>query len=157
MPRRYSEVPTETPHNRNLSSVLVSVNGSAADQDAVRLACELAHDSKARVYAIYVIEVRRSLPLDADLAQETARAEQVLTEAEHLAAALNCPIEAELLQAREVGPAIVDLAYERHADVLVMGIIYKRKFGEFTLGETIPYVMKNAPCQVCLTRQPESA
>ena len=150
-------MPIETPHNRQLSCVLVSVNGSAADADAVRLACELAHDNGAKVCAIYVIEVKRSLPLDADLAQETARGELVLADAEQLGNTLNCSIETELLQAREVGPAIVDLAYERRADVLVMGIIYKRKFGEFTIGETVPYVLKNAPCQVCLTRQPESA
>ncbi len=149
-------MPTETPHNRHLSSILVSVNGSAADRDAVRLACELAHDSSAKVYAIYVIEVKRVLPLDADLAQETARGEQVLADAEHFGGAMKCPVETELLQAREVGPAIVDLAFERRADIVVMGIPYKRKFGEFTLGETVPYVLKNAPCQVCITRQPES-
>ena len=33
-----------------------------------------------------------------------------------------------------------------------MGIGYKRKFGEFDLGQTAPYVLKNAPCRVWLAR-----
>jgi len=33
-----------------------------------------------------------------------------------------------------------------------MGIGYKRKFGEFDLGHTAPYVLKNAPCRVWLAR-----
>jgi hypothetical protein len=33
-----------------------------------------------------------------------------------------------------------------------MGIGYKRKFGEFDMGHTAPYVLKNAPCRVWLAR-----
>jgi hypothetical protein len=33
-----------------------------------------------------------------------------------------------------------------------MGIGYKRKFGEFDLGHTAPYVLKNAPCRVWVAR-----
>lgn len=145
-----------TSRNPNpIANVLVSVNGGPSDQAAVGLACQMAHDTKARVYAIYVIQVKRTLPLDADLAAETAKGEQVLSEAAAQARGLGCELETELLQAREVGPAIVDEACERNADVVVMGIGYKRRFGEFTMGETVPYVLKNAPCRVCISRQPE--
>jgi hypothetical protein len=46
----------------------------------------------------------------------------------------------------------VDEALEREVDLIVMGIGYKRKFGEFDMGRTAPYVMKNAPCRVWLAR-----
>jgi nucleotide-binding universal stress UspA family protein len=51
-----------------------------------------------------------------------------------------------------VGTAIVDEALEREVDLIVMGISYKRKFGEFDLGHTAPYVLKNAPCRVWIAR-----
>ena len=48
------------------SRILVPVNGNPTDQEAVALACEIARRAKSAVYAIYVIEVKRTLPLDVD-------------------------------------------------------------------------------------------
>jgi len=31
-----------------------------------------------------------------------------------------------------------------------MGVTYKRRFGQFSLGNVVPYVLKNAPCRVIL-------
>ena len=39
------------------------------------------------------------------------------------------------------------------ADLIVMGLPYKRRFGEFNLGKTVPYVLKNANCRVMLFRE----
>ena len=38
--------------------------------DALALACVLAKRNKGKVYAVYVIEVARPLPLDADLSPD---------------------------------------------------------------------------------------
>jgi nucleotide-binding universal stress UspA family protein len=60
-----------------------------------------------------------------------------------------------LLQARDVGAALVDEASERNADLLVVGMPYRKRFGgEFAIGRTIPYVLKNAPCAVWVVREP---
>ena len=60
-----------------------------------------------------------------------------------------------LLQARDVGAALVDEAIERDADLLVVGLPYRTKFGgDFAMGRTIPYVLKNAPCAVWVVREP---
>ena len=72
--------------------------------------------------------------------------------AEHVADEFGIELETEILQARDVGTAIVDEALEREVDLIVMGIGYKRKFGEFDMGHTAPYVLKNAPCRVWLAR-----
>jgi nucleotide-binding universal stress UspA family protein len=134
------------------SRILVPVNGNPTDDEAVALACEVARRGKGSVYAIYVIEVKRTLPLDVDLPPEAAKGDSVLARAEHVADELNVDLETEILQARDVGTAIVDEALERDIDLIVMGIGYKRKFGEFDLGHTAPYVLKNAPCRVWLAR-----
>jgi len=47
---------------------------------------------------------------------------------------------------------IVDTARSQGVDLIVMGIGYNRKFGEFDMGHTAPYVLKNAPCRVWLAR-----
>src|SRR6476620_10175507 len=67
------------------SRSLVPVNGNPTDKDAVALACEVARRGKSAVYAIYVIEVKRTLPLDVDLPPEAAKGDTVLGRAERVA------------------------------------------------------------------------
>ena len=134
--------------------ILVPVNGSRVDSEVVEFACHLAKKAKAEVFVIYVIEVKRTLPLDAEIRPEIERGEQVLEQAEKVAEGLDCEVEAELLQAREVGPAIVDEAIERGVDLIMLGLTYKKRFGEFNLGRAVPYVLKQAPCRVWLLREP---
>jgi hypothetical protein len=58
------------------------------------------------------------------------------------------------LQARSAGPAIVDEATNQKSDVIVMALRNQRKYGRATVGETVPYVLKNAKCEVLIRRQP---
>ena len=76
-----------------------------------------------------------------------------LDEVEKLGSASQLAVETELVQARDTGPALVDEAVEWGADLIVMGLPYKRRFGEFNLGKTVPYVLKNATCRVMLFRE----
>ena len=135
---------------------MVAVSGKEADVEAVKLACDLAKKSKAEVYVVYVIEVKRSLPLDAVIDSEIEKAEKVLTRAEDIAADRECEVETDLIQAREAGPAIVDEAVERKVDLVLIGVTYKKRFGVFGLGRVIPYVLEEAPCRVLLCREPMS-
>ena len=134
--------------------ILVSVKGTKADEETIRLACSLAKKNKSKVYVVYVIEVERSLPLDAELEPEIKKGEELLNHAERLAEEQDCEVETELLQAREVGPALVDEAIERGINMIIIGMEYKQRFGEFSLGSTVPYVLKNAPCRVLVCREP---
>jgi nucleotide-binding universal stress UspA family protein len=48
----------------------------------------------------------------------------------------------------------VDEASERKADVIICGLPFRRRFGgDFTIGRTIPYILKNAPCGVWVIRE----
>ena len=66
----------------------------------------------------------------------------------------DCEIETDVLQSREAGPAILDEAVEREVDLILIGIAYKRRFGQFSLGSVVPYILKNASCRVILYHQP---
>jgi len=122
--------------------------------DAVLLACSIAKRNKGKVYAVHVIEVKRSLPLDADLTEEAAAGEDVLSRAERLAAEADFRIDGELLQAREAGHAIVDEAVERGVDLILMGAEHKAPLGEYQMGPLTQYVVRAAPCNVWLWRHP---
>ena len=134
------------------STILVPVNGDWPDEKAVELACSFAKISKGKVIVLYVIEMSRNLPVDAEVNEATARGEEILKTIEELTHDQPCEIEAELLQARQVGPAVVQEAAEREADAIVLASQYKMKFGSFSLGEAVPYILKNAPCKVFLWR-----
>ena len=96
------------------------------------------------------------MPLDADIAARSEEAQQILDHAELTAEKLKrAKLEPVLLQAREVGAALVDEATEREADLLVVGLPYRKRFGgDFAIGRTIPYVLKHAPCEVWVVREP---
>ena len=134
--------------------ILVPVTGSEADEEAIKLACRLVKKNKAKIRVIYVITVKRTLPLDAEIEPEIRKAEDILDHIERVAEEEDYEVETDLLQAREAGLTIVEEAVEQDVDLILMGVKYKKRFGQFSLGDTVPYVLKNAPCRVILCHQP---
>jgi nucleotide-binding universal stress UspA family protein len=133
--------------------ILVPVGGTEADEEAMRLACRLAKKNKGKIWAVYVVTVKRSLPLEAEIEPEIREAEGKLDHIANVAEEQDYEVETDILQAREAGPAIIDEAVEQDIDLILMGIKYKRRFGQFSLGNVVPYVLKNAPCPVILYHQ----
>jgi len=135
--------------------VVLALNGSDNDTRIVRLVALLGKAAKTELIAVHVVEIDWTLPLDADIAGSSEEAQRVLDIAEGVAEEHRQHMEPVLLQARDVGPALVDEAVERDADLLVLGLSYRKRFGgDFAVGRTIPYVLKNAPCTVWVVREP---
>jgi len=133
--------------------ILVPVVGTEADEEAIRLACRLAKKNKGKIYAVYVITIKRTLPIDAEIEPEIKAGEDILDHIERVAEEQDYEVETDLIQARDAGPAIIDETVERGVDLILMGVRYKRRFGQFSLGNVVPYVLKNAPCRVILYHQ----
>ena len=133
--------------------ILVPVAGTEADEEAMKLACRLAKKDKGKVWAVSVVAVKRALPLNAEIDSEIQNAENVLDAVESVAEEEDYEVETDVLQARDAGPAIIDEAVERGVDLILMGVKYKRRFGQFNVGSVVPYVLKNAPCPVILYQQ----
>jgi nucleotide-binding universal stress UspA family protein len=110
-------------------SILVPVNGSEASLMAVEFACSIAKRTRGKVHVVHVIEVRRALPLDADLTIEAQRGEEILGQAE-------------------------SEAIERQADAIFVGVPYRRPFGEFDIGRVPAQILKTATCEVIVLRMP---
>jgi nucleotide-binding universal stress UspA family protein len=138
--------------------ILVPVNGTASDERVMTVVSELAHEDQISITLIYVVEVLQSMPLDAELPTEIDRGELILQRAEKIA--MTRPhhkltsVTSDLLQARSAGAAIVDEAIERRADAIVMAAKNHTVHGKVTMGETVNYVLKNAPCEVIAVRVP---
>lgn len=137
----------------HIRDIVVPVNGTPSSREALALACFLAKRHKGRVYAVYVIEVARTMPLDADMTADAQKGEQVLAEAESLAEELDYRdnVFGELLQARDTSHAVVDEAVERGVSAIVLGVSYNREQGSM-LDPDMQYILKNAPCQVIVSR-----
>lgn len=134
---------------------VLALSGGPTDKAIVTLAVALARPSKATLVGVHVVEIDWTLPLDADIAGHSEEAQRILDVAEAVSERERYELEPVLLQARDVGAAIVDEAVERGADLLVVGLPYRRRFGgEFLVGRTIPYILKNAPCAVWVVREP---
>ena len=134
---------------------VIALSGGPSDGRIVRLAIDLARPSKAKLVAVHVVEIDWTMPLDADVAGRSEAVQRILDLAEETAEENHYSVEAVLLQARDVGAALVDEATERSAELLVLGLPYRKRFGgDFAIGRTIPYCLKNARCMVWVVREP---
>ncbi len=134
--------------------ILVPISGAVVDERALDIAILMARRYHSTVTAIHVVEVPQQLPLEAEMGSEVERGDEILRAATEIAAQYGYELEVELLQARAAGPAIVDEALGRNARLIVMGAIIRHRGGEVTPGRTtIPYVLKNAPCEVVICRK----
>lgn len=137
---------------RKVGRYLVPVDGSAASYAALAATCDVARLHRADVAALFVIEVPRTLPLDADMRSAFDRGEDILTEAERIGRDHKVGVDASMCQARQAGHAVVDEAIEDRTDAIVVGVDYHRPYGRFRLGRLPEYVLANAPCEVWLFR-----
>ena len=148
-------MPHEPTAGPSFRRAVVALSGHPNGQRLVKLVGELARAHKAEVIGVHVVEIDWSMPLDMDIAGRSDEIQQILDLAEGTAESVGVTLEPVLLQARDVGAALVDEAIEREADLLVVGLAYRTKFGgDFAMGRTIPYVLKNAPCAVWVVREP---
>jgi nucleotide-binding universal stress UspA family protein len=135
--------------------LVVPISGSGNDDRLLDLLPDLLSKGGGTVTFLYVVEVPQSMPLDAELPVEVGSGERALRRAEQVARQRlprATQIVTELLQARAVGPAIVDEAIDRSADGIIMAATIHRKHGRAALGETISHVLLNAPCEVVVIR-----
>ncbi len=133
-------------------SLLVPVSGAKSDEEVVFLACELLEPGRSRIHIIYTVEVARDLPIDAAVVEESRRGEDILARMESVAKGYGCNPEAQIVQARSVAAALVREAADKSVDAIVMGTSQTRLYGEFSLDDTVLYVLRHAHCRVILFR-----
>ena len=134
--------------------IAVVICGEKLDQNLVYLGCQMAKGAKRKVHLVHVIEVPRALPLKAVLTNESERADKLLMGAMEIADKVGCEAVAEVVQARESGPAIVDEAKDHHCALILIGLVRQVTKPGHDFGKTVQYVLANSPCRVWLVQDP---
>jgi APA family basic amino acid/polyamine antiporter len=130
-------------------NVLVPILGRKESEEALDVACRLASERGAQIVAVTVLEVPLELSLDAELRAEEERANDLLDEARAIGDSYGVNVIGRLVRARSTGRAIVDEAERRQSEIIVVGA--PRRADSRTrkiVGETIDFVLKQAPCRV---------
>ena len=152
--REDTETSKSAPGVGATGDIAVVVDGKKLDIELVRLACLMAKKARRKVHLVHIIEVPRTLPLKAVLTKESEHADKLLTEALTIAEEAGCEAVAEVVQARDAGPAIVDEAKDHDCALILLGIVRDPHKSHSDLGKTIPYVLTNAPCRVWVVLDP---
>ncbi len=148
---RRSEKPTNP---FEYARVLVPLLGvDEVDGPALKVAALLlAGRADTEISLLHVIEVPFDQTLDRENEDAVAAADQVLSRAESILVERGIAVRTSTVQARAAGAAIVDDANELGAELIIMGLRYKKRFGgQWDAGRTVPYVMRNSTAPVwCL-------
>ncbi len=132
---------------------VLGLNGGSTDRLVVGAAVRLGKQVRTELVAVHVIEVDWRHDLADVVPGSQQRASEILDRAEGQAEKAGVPLKTTLLQARDVGAAIVDEAASVGADLVILGLPYRTKFGgDFAMGRVVPYVLQNAPMTVFVVR-----
>lgn len=148
--RRSEKRPSTFSYDRILVPL---VGNDAVDGPALDVAAMLLADREhVEAALLHVIEVGFERNLDAENEPAITQADEILSRGEARLRERGVTARTSTVQARAAGPAIVDDANELGADLIVMGLRYKKRFGgQWDAGRTVPYVMRNSTAPVwCL-------
>jgi basic amino acid/polyamine antiporter, APA family len=132
-------------------TIVVPVQRTAESEEALVAGARLASERGATVAVVNVLEVPLDLPLDAELPQQEAEAEDVLDSAQAFLESYGVRAVTRLVRARSAGPAIVEEAERRGAELIVLGAPrVKGRRGKPIFGRTVDYVLKHSPTRVLI-------
>ncbi len=139
--------------------LLVPVLPGQASDDALDIAASLAAERGSQIIAVNVIEIPLELPLGTEDPELERLADRELDEARAIGDSYGVNVIPRLLRGRSAGAAIVEEAERRGTEIIVIGApkkdIGRRKRAVF--GQTVDYVLKNAPCRVMVTASTEES
>ena len=140
----------KTSNNR----ILVPSDGSKVCEYAFRWACQVAKHSKSDLYSIHISEIPLKYPLNSDYEVDNTDGEHILSRIERIASEEKCKVQAQLLKARQAGPAIVLEATNRNMNMIIIGLPYKQPNAPRGMGSTASYLLDHANCELIFWREP---
>jgi nucleotide-binding universal stress UspA family protein len=135
--------------------ILVPMKIGLIGEEVLGTAIKLAEEHGAEITALHVVRVPLDQPMDAELLDAEERAEASLAEARLVAAELGVAVEGVIVRARAIGEAIVDVAAEQSADVIVMGSSPRWRRQSRFFSPTVDHVLRHAPCEVMVIAYPQ--
>jgi nucleotide-binding universal stress UspA family protein len=136
--------------------LLTPFSNTAEDREVLRFACELANAFQAKLTALCLVEVPRSVSLQNCPAATLEEGEQMAQAAREIAQQMGCrQLETLIKPAYHCGHTLVEVVQSLKADMVLMAVRYRRRLGLQTLDDTVEAVLRRAPCYVWLYGIPE--
>jgi APA family basic amino acid/polyamine antiporter len=132
-------------------TIVVPVVRSGESEEALVAAARLASERGSRIAVLHVLEVPLDLPLDAELPEAQATANELLDDAEALIESYGLTVVTRLVRARSAGRAIVEEIERRDAELAVLGAPRRRLLGAAkaaVFGRTVDQVLKASQARV---------
>ena len=131
-------------------TIVVPVVRTAESEEALVAAARLAAERSSRVAVVHVIEVPLDLPLDVQLPDAEAEADEILDQSTAIVESYGISAVARLLRARAAGPEIVAEAARRNAELVILGAPRPRVARGPIFGRTVDYVLKHSASRVLI-------
>jgi basic amino acid/polyamine antiporter, APA family len=131
-------------------TIVVPVVRTAESEEALVAAARLAGERGSRVAVVHVIEIPLDLPLDVQLPDAEAEADEILDQSTALVESYGIRAVARLLRARAAGPEIVAEADRRNAELVILGAPRPRVARGRIFGRTVDYVLKHSRSRVLI-------
>lgn len=152
-PSSYAEVAAsqaEAALQKMVGSIIVVFAEEIHSEHMMVLAARLARRESVELLAVYIIEVPMILPESASTPEEDRAALGVLATAEAIARNNGVPIRSEIIHARQISAAVLDLAKREGAHLIVMGSYREGKYTGAPLGRAIESIATHAKCDVLI-------
>jgi len=140
--------------DRSVQRILLATDLSTASEGAAEQAIQLAHDLRADLLVVSVIDPRPILgtgPTVGRMGQRRAAREQVaqaiVVNGRRAGVKVNF-----LVWEGEPGPAIVEAAMAEAADLVVVGTHGRSRVARMVLGSVSDHVVRHAPCPILIVR-----
>lgn len=133
-----------------VGSIIVVFSPEINSGHMMALASKLARGERSELFAVYIIEVPRTLPPDAEMPDEERAALDSLGAAETIANRANLTLRTETIKTRSMREAVLGLAKREKANLIILGSYLEGKYSGARLGGTIQEIAADAKCDVLI-------
>lgn len=130
-------------------SIVVPITGTMLSERLLAIAINLAQRLNVPLRFVYVMEIPLVLPPDAEVPGEREKGERILLHAQVVAEKAGVVAKGKIIKARLAGAGIIQAAKEDNARSILL-LLSEHPNEEVSLGRSVQYVVRNAPCDVLL-------
>jgi nucleotide-binding universal stress UspA family protein len=135
---------------KNAKRILVGLKSLEGAVELTELACRLGARGTS-LLLVHVIELPDNTPLDAEVANLEAEAQEIVRTSERAARRLRVMASTLVLRAHSASSALLDELREKKSDLAVLGYHHGRTLGEVIFGTTAQHLATHSPCHVVLS------
>ena len=133
-------------------TIIIPVVAGGQAREAMHMAARLSAERRSTIVAMRVIVVPLDLPLNSELPEQEALADELLDESHDIGDLYGVRVVERIVRGRNAGAEIVAEAERRNAEIIVMGAprLPHHTRTSAIFGKTADYVLRNAPCRVMI-------